>query len=168
MRTFFIATSIFVLSLLILTKTYRYIASKQKLYLFLAKYQAAIIFAVTLAVVLVPFILLSISKNLSTLGKLVNIFLVGLLISISFGLFIERIRVLIFNALSNTEKMKPESLSATSAYGAENEWRDTIEKRTLDRFGFDSTVGISFDSIDRLGNTLEASLEQGIDSLEIK
>lgn len=168
MKTFFVTISVFVLSLLIAAKLFRYIIKRQKLYSFLLKHQTVIVIGVTLCVVLVPLLLLSMSNDHVALGSLTGVFLISLLISLLLGILAERIRVLIFHRLSRTEKTRPDFETTMPVHNsAESDWRLAIEQKTLERFGLDSNVGISSDTIDRLANTLIVSLGQEIDSLEI-
>lgn len=168
MRIFFITVSIFVLSLLVVIKAYRYIGSKQRIYPSLVKYQIVIMFFVTLILISAPFILLAINGELITLRRLANAFVMILLISTLVGLMLERVRMLIFKKLSDKEKMKRESENPEPVYGSENDWRIIIEQRTLESYGLDSTVGVPSDSIDRLGNALSVPLGQEIDLLEVE
>lgn len=166
MRIFLASIALFVLSLLFLTKTYRYLKKRPLLHQLLVKHQAATMLILILVIILVPFILLLISTDISTPEELANIFLMSLLISAIFAILVERVRMSIFQVVSDKDKISKNPPDHAPAYVPESDWRSTIEQKTLERFGLNSSIGVPPDTIDRLGNALMVPLSQAIDALE--
>lgn len=167
MSVLFVAITIFAFSLVVI-QILQHIASKStRITLLLKRYQFRIILGITIIIVLMPFVLLSILGETATFAKIIKNFLISLFASISFGITIEYLRHL--RNTSKIEERNKESSDIQSMDIYEEDQKTIVELKTLERYGFDSVAGVSFNSLNRLGNQFGelVMLEREIDALEL-
>ena len=168
MKTFFIVVSISTISLFVMQILKYYVGKVKGIYSQVKKRETVVFWGITLAIALIPFVLLFIAGDLTTLGKIVRNFIGSLFVSAIFAFTVGRISHSIFRSETRTKDSDENKSRGQVTRKGEVDWKTKIEQETLERFGLNSTVGISFISLNRLGNQLSelVVLEQEIDSLE--
>ena len=170
MNKFFVIMLILVFSWLVGRMLENIMGKSIALTSFFKKYQLRIILGMTVVLVLVPFILLWILGDSAIIVKVIQSFLISLLISVAFWFTLEYIESWFFDNKVRTGRKIREILYVQETSEYNNDLRTSIELKTLERFGLNSAVGVSFDSLNRLGNQYSelVMLEREIDELATK